>query len=70
MPTGLPHQFLARTVAIFVGLSLLLVVGVHGAVFYGAWALIALAFLSEAGATVVYWRSRTAPGPTGAPPDS
>jgi hypothetical protein len=71
MPAGIPHQFLARAVTIVVGLTLLLLVGVHGAVFYGAWALIALAFLSEVAATVVYLRrSRAAPGPTGAPPDS
>jgi hypothetical protein len=56
MPDGLPTQFLARALAIVVGLTLLLIVGVHGAVFYGAWGLIALAFLSEAAATLVYWK--------------
>jgi hypothetical protein len=56
MPNGIPNQFLARALAIVVGLTLLLVVGVHGAVFYGAWSLIALAFLSEVVATTVYWQ--------------
>jgi hypothetical protein len=42
-------------------LSLLLVVGVHGAILYGAWGLIALAFVSEVAASFVYWsRSRNA----------
>jgi hypothetical protein len=61
MPPGLPSQFLARAVAIVVAFTLLLVVGVHGAIFYGAWGLIALAFVSEVAASFVYWsRSRNA----------
>jgi len=49
-------QFLARAIAITVGLTMLLVVNVRGAAFYAAWSLIGLAFLSEAAATLVYWR--------------
>ena len=37
------------------GLVLLLVVDVHGAVFYVAWALIVLALVGEALGTLVYW---------------
>jgi hypothetical protein len=41
------------------GLVLLLVVDVHGVVFYVAWALIVLALVGEALGTLVYWvRSR------------
>jgi hypothetical protein len=70
MSTGLPNQFVARAVAIVVGLSLLLVVGVHGAVFYGAWGLIALAFLSEVAATVVFCnRNRNARRRGARPPE-
>jgi hypothetical protein len=50
------QQFLARAIAIMVGLMMLLVVNVRGAAFYVAWSLIGLAFLSEAAATLVYWR--------------
>jgi hypothetical protein len=39
-----------------VGLTMLLVVNVHGAGFYVAWSLIGLAFLSEVAATLVHWR--------------
>jgi hypothetical protein len=49
-------QFLARAIAIIVGLTMLLVVNVRGAAFYVAWSLIGVAFLSEAAATLVYWR--------------
>ena len=57
----MPSQFLARAIAIIVGLTMLLVVNVRGAAFYVAWSLIVLAFLSEVAATVLYWRrSRTA----------
>jgi hypothetical protein len=52
----LPLQFLARAIAIIVGLTMLLVVNVRGVAFYVAWSLIVLAFLSEAAATYVYWR--------------
>ena len=38
------------------GLTLLLLVDVHGFVFYVAWTLIVLALLSEAVASIVYWR--------------
>jgi len=50
------QQFLARATAIIVGLTMLLVVNVRGAAFYVAWSLIVLAFLSEAAASLVYWR--------------
>lgn len=41
------------------GLTLLLIVDVHGVAFYVAWGLIVLALASEATATLVYWlRSR------------
>ena len=52
----MPQQFLARAIAIIVGLTMLLVVNVRGAAFYVAWSLIVLAFVSEATATLVYWR--------------
>jgi hypothetical protein len=52
----LPLQFLARAIAIIVGLTMLLVVNVRGVAFYVAWSLIVLAFLSEAAATYVYRR--------------
>ena len=52
----MPQQFLARAIAIIVGLTMLLVVNVLGAAFYVAWSLIVLAFLSEAAASLVYWR--------------
>ena len=52
----MPPQFLARAIAIIVGLTMLLVVNVRGAAFYVAWSLIVLAFVSEATATLVYWR--------------
>jgi hypothetical protein len=57
-----PWQFLLRAVAVITGLVLLLVVDVHGVVFYIAWSLIVLALASEAAATIVYWqRSRRGP---------
>ena len=68
MSQGLPHQFLARAAAFVVGLTLLLLVGVRWPAFYGAWALIAVAFLSEVLATVVYWR-RSHPAPRGGDAD-
>ena len=52
----MPPQFLARATAIIVGLTMLLVVNVRGVAFYFAWSLIGVAFLSEAAATLVYWR--------------
>jgi len=41
---------------VIAGLTLLLIVNVHGFVFYVAWSLIVLALLSEAVATLVQWR--------------
>jgi hypothetical protein len=52
----MPPQFLARAIAIIVGLTMLLVVNVRGVAFYIAWSLIVLAFLSELAATYVHWR--------------
>ena len=44
---------------VITGLTLLLIVDVHGVAFYVAWALIVLALASEGAATLVYWlRSR------------
>jgi hypothetical protein len=54
-----PWQFAVRAVAVITGLTLLLIVDVHGVAFYFAWALIGLSLASEAAATLVYWqRSR------------
>ena len=50
-----PWQFLLRAAAIVTGLTLLLIVDVHGFAFYLAWALIVLALVTEAAATLVYW---------------
>jgi hypothetical protein len=52
----MPAQFLARAIAIIVGLTMLLVVNVRGVAFYVAWSLIVLAFLSEVAATIVHLR--------------
>jgi hypothetical protein len=43
-----------RAAMVVAGLTLLLVVNVHGAAFYVAWALIGLALLSEAAAMMVH----------------
>jgi hypothetical protein len=51
-----PWQFLLRAAAVVTGLTLLLIVDAHGAVFYVAWALIVLALVTEALATFVFWR--------------
>jgi hypothetical protein len=51
-----PWQFAVRAVAVISGLTLLLIVDVHGVAFYVAWALIGLSLTSEAAATLVYWR--------------
>ena len=51
-----PWQFAVRAVAVIVGLTLLLIVDVHGAAFYFAWTLIVLALVSEGAATAVYFR--------------
>ena len=51
-----PWQFLLRAAAVITGLTLLLLVDVHGVTFYVAWTLIVLALVTEGLATVVYWR--------------
>jgi len=51
-----PWQFGLRAAMVIAGLTLLLIVNVHGFVFYVAWSLIVLALLSEAAATLVQWR--------------
>jgi hypothetical protein len=52
-------QFVVRAAAVITGLTLLLVVDVHGLTFYIAWSLIVLALVTEGTATLVYWvRSR------------
>jgi hypothetical protein len=51
-----PWQFLFRAAAVITGLTLLLIVDVHGAAFYIAWTLIVLALISEAAAMLVHWR--------------
>ena len=53
---GPPWQFLLRAAAVITGLTMLLIVEVHGVAFYVAWSLIVLALVSEAAATLVYWR--------------
>jgi hypothetical protein len=55
-PHGLPWQFAVRAVAVVTGLTLLVLVDVHGLAFYFAWGLIAFALVTEAAATLVYWR--------------
>ena len=52
---GPPWQFLFRAALVITGLTLLLLVDVHGVAFYVAWALIVVALASEATATLVYW---------------
>jgi cytochrome c oxidase subunit IV len=57
-----PWQFLLRAAAVITGLTLLLIVDVHGVTFYIAWSLIVLALVTEGLATVVYWhRSHNRP---------
>jgi hypothetical protein len=51
-----PWQFLIRAVAVIIGLTMLLIVDVHGVAFYCAWALIVLALATEGLGTLVYWR--------------
>jgi hypothetical protein len=55
VPAGLPWQFGFRAIAVIAGLTLLLLVDVHGFAFYVAWSLIVLALATEAAATLVYW---------------
>ena len=64
MPAAPPWQFAMRAVMVVTGLVLLLVADVQGVVFYIAWSLIVLALVSEAVATLLYWRrSRAGRGP-------
>jgi hypothetical protein len=61
VPPGAPApasrwQFGVRAVAIVTGLTLLVIVDVHGVAFYCAWGLIGLALVSETAATLVYRR--------------
>jgi hypothetical protein len=51
-----PWQFVTRAVAVVTGLTLLVIVDVHGVAFYVAWGLIGLALVTETAATLVYWR--------------
>jgi hypothetical protein len=51
-----PWQFILRAAAVVTGLTLLLIVDVRGVGFYVAWGLIVLALVTEATATLVYWR--------------
>jgi hypothetical protein len=55
-PPGMPWQFVLRAALVVTGLTLLLLVDVHGVVFYLAWAAIGLALLSETAAMLIYWR--------------
>jgi hypothetical protein len=56
-PAPLPSwQFVLRAALVITGLTLLLVVDVHGVVFYIAWTLIVIALVSEAVAMLVYWQ--------------
>jgi hypothetical protein len=55
-PPVVPWQFAIRAALIVTGLTLLLVVDVHGVAFYVAWTLIVLALVSEGAATLVYRR--------------
>jgi hypothetical protein len=49
-----PWQFVVRAAFVVTGLTLLVIVEVHGVGFYFAWGLIGLALVSEAAATLVY----------------
>jgi sugar phosphate isomerase/epimerase len=62
-----PWQFLVRAAAIITGLTLLLVVDVHGVAFYVAWSLIGLALLSEAARR---WCTATGPVAAGERPQA
>jgi uncharacterized membrane protein len=55
-PPAAPWQFIVRAIAVVTGLTLLVIVDVHGVAFYFAWSLIGIALISEAVATLVYWR--------------
>jgi hypothetical protein len=55
-PPAVPWQFGMRAIAVVTGLTLLVLVDVHGVAFYFAWGLIGLALITEAAATLVYWR--------------
>jgi hypothetical protein len=53
-----PWQFVLRAAAVLTGLTMLLIVDVHGVAFYVAWGLIVLALATEATATLVCWHRR------------
>ena len=53
---AVPWQVGVRAVAVVTGLALLVIIDVHGVAFYVAWGLIGLALVTEAAATLVYWR--------------
>jgi hypothetical protein len=55
-PPPMPWQFGVRAVAVITGLTLLVIVDVHGVAFYFALGLVGLALVTEATATFVYWR--------------
>jgi hypothetical protein len=55
-PAAFRWQFGVRAIAMVTGLTLLVIVDVHGVAFYLAWGLIGLALVTEAAATLVYWR--------------
>jgi len=61
-----PWQFAIRVGAVVIGLALLLLVDVHGVVFYVAWGLIVLALVSESASTLVHLRR----GRRGRPPST
>jgi hypothetical protein len=61
-PPAPPWQFIVRAIAIVTGLTLLVIVDVHGVAFYIPWSLIGLALVTEAAATLIYWR-RSRRGP-------
>jgi len=50
-----PWQFALRAAMVITGLTLLLIVDVHGVAFYIAWSVIVLALATEGVATAVYW---------------
>jgi hypothetical protein len=55
-PPAVPWQVGVRAVAVVTGLALLVIVDVRGVAFYVAWGLIGLALVTEAAATLVYYR--------------
>jgi hypothetical protein len=55
-PQVVPWQVGVRAVAVVTGLTLLLIVDVHGVAFFVAWGLLGLALVTEAAATLIYRR--------------